>query len=213
MKARIRFVVLLLSLSIVLAAASVLTQAQVIMNSPSTVGQSYAEGYADVISAHGAANLSNSQAAINLEQAAKLDMENREQWTQTYFDMRKVNRAAREQERGKRPTMEDVVRYAAMGKPQRLSPSELDTVTGKIHWPSLLQADLFTPQRNTLQGIFEQRAKYGTANFDQQMTIRSATGAMLGYLKDQIRNIPPPNYVAAKRFLESLAYEGQLPTG
>ena len=104
-------------------------------NKASTVGESYARGYSDVVRSHGMANLANSEAAINMTEAARRDMENRDQWTDTYFQMRQKNRDYRAAERGPRPSREDFVRIAAAGRPERLSPSQLDSVTeiGRAH--------------------------------------------------------------------------------
>jgi hypothetical protein len=87
-------------------------------NSASTVGESYARGMADVVRSQGAANVMNSQAAINMTEAARRDMENREQWTDTYFQMRQKNKEYRAAEKRPRATREDWVRYAAAGKPE-----------------------------------------------------------------------------------------------
>ena len=62
-------------------------------------------GMASVISAKGDYNLSTSAAAINMTQAQKNEIQNRQQWTNTYFDMRATNKAARGQ-RG-RPSAHD----------------------------------------------------------------------------------------------------------
>ena len=186
--------------------------AQVIYNNASTAAEGYSRGLGNVISAKGDYNLNTSQAAINMTQAQSNEIQNRQQWTNAYFDMRKVNRANRAEERGRQPTMEDAVRYAQMGKPKRLSPSEMDNVTGKITWPKLLRIDQFEDQRAKLDELFEKRARYGIT-FEDQMALREATNDMVAELKTKIRDLPPYDYANAKRFLESLAYEGQLPAG
>ena len=186
--------------------------AQVIYNNASTAAEGYSRGLGNVISAKGDYNLNTSQAAINMTQAQSNEIQNRQQWTNAYFDMRKVNRANRAEERGRQPTMEDAVRYAQMGKPKRLSPSEMDNITGKITWPKLLRIDQFEDQRAKLDELFEKRARYGIT-FEDQMALREATNDMVAELKTKIRDLPPYDYANAKRFLESLAYEGQLPAG
>ncbi len=60
----------------------------------STAAGSAMNGMASVISAKGDYNLSTSAAAINMTQAQKQEIQNRQQWTNTYFDMRSTNRAA-----------------------------------------------------------------------------------------------------------------------
>ena len=187
--------------------------AQVVDNSASTVGESYARGVSDVISAQGNYNLQTSQAAINMTQVQKNEMENYSQWTQTYFETRQMNRDYREKERGKRPTEEDLVRYAAMGKPKPLSPSELDYVTGKIRWPIVLTQPTYQPQCKQLDSIFAKRAQGGALGYDDQVKIRTTTSSMLEALKASIQTVAASDYLAAKRFLESLAFEGQRVAG
>ena len=120
---------------------------------------------------------------INLTDAQRREMENLQKWTETYFDMRRVNREARTAERGPRPTEADLVRYAQIGKPQRLSPSELDAVTGRISWPRLLQAAEFAPQRNALEEVFSHRASSGAIEVDEYLRVYRLTGLMLDGLR------------------------------
>ena len=148
-----------------------------------------------------------------MTQAQKNEMENRSQWTQTYFEMRQMNRDYREKERGKRPTEEDLVRYAAMGKPKPLSPSDLNYVSGKIRWPLVLTQDAYQKQCQELESLFAKRSHSGGLGYDDQMKIRTTTTAMLDALKESIKNVPASDYLAGKRFLESLAYEAQRTSG
>jgi len=186
-------------------------KAQIVYSNASTVGESYAKGLSDVITAQGNYNLATSEAAIKMEDAIRRDIENQQLWTDTYFEMRKSNRAYRAEERGRRPTTEDAIRYAQMGKPIRLSPSEFDYVTGKISWPKLLEQKLFDEERTKLDELFVKRAKYGGVSFDEQTTILQSTNNMMDQLKEQIHDMPAMFYMVARRFLESLAYESQLP--
>ena len=111
--------------------------AQVVMNQASTAGESYMDGLSNIISSKGNYNLSTSQAVINAESARTASINNAKLWTDTYFETRKENKAYREEERGKPPTMEQVARFAQIGMPKRLQPNEFDYVTGRITWPSV----------------------------------------------------------------------------
>lgn len=179
----------------------------------STVGESHARGMSDMARSAGERNLSNSQAAINMTQAQSNHIQNREQWTHTYFEMRAANRAYRAAARGPKPTMEDVVRYAQAGKPKRLSPSQLDYISGGINWPPLLDTEPFATYREELEPLFAQRASAGTTTWDVRTKIDEATDGLLAELKGKIRELPPSDYMAAKRFVEGLAHEAKLPTG
>lgn len=58
----------------------------------STAGQAAAYGLSDVIRSEGYANLQNSEAAKNWEDAKTKEIDNRQKWTNTYFDMRRTNK-------------------------------------------------------------------------------------------------------------------------
>jgi hypothetical protein len=182
-------------------------------NRASTPGQAAAYGMASMARAAGQRNLLNSEAAINMEAARKANMENREQWTNTYFQMRDANKKYRAAESGPKPTMEDLVRYSQAGKPKRLSPSELDTISGEVSWPNVLQSAPYDQYRADLEALLGHRAASGALSFDDQQKLNQTKKAMLVQLKSQIRDMPPQEYTSAKRFVESLAYEARLPTG
>lgn len=177
----------------------------------STAGEGYARGMADVIRSEGEYNLTTSQAAINMTEARRREIENQKEWTDTYFRMREMNREYRAKEQGPRKTREDWIRYAQMGKPNRLSPSELDTVSGIIHWPTLLKTDAYSSYRAQLDELFAERAQTGSMSGDGLVKANQITKAMLEDLKGQITQVPSSEYMRARKFIESLAYESKLP--
>ena len=69
-----------------------------------TIAGSYLQGLGSAIQAAGQYNLMTAQGAVYAEQARSADLDNRMKATETYFQMRQVNRAAREAEHGPRPT-------------------------------------------------------------------------------------------------------------
>ncbi len=171
-----------------------------------TVAGSAMNGMANVISSKGDYNLSTSAAAVNMTQAQKNEIQNRQLYTDTYFQMRQTNKQAREAERTPRLTMEQLSRIARQGVPQALSPSQLNPVTGQLEWPSALQLPSFELQRNELEALFAQRAKYGGLSYTEQMKATGVLDTMLAGLKDQIRQIPPEDYMVCRNFLQSLSY-------
>ena len=105
-----------------------------------TPGQGLSYGLARIIQAEARYNSETAEAAINFSEAQRREIENWQKWTETYFEVRRINREMRAAERGKPPTEADFIRYAQIGKPRRLTPSELDAITGDISWPLLLRA-------------------------------------------------------------------------
>jgi hypothetical protein len=180
-------------------------------NRASTPAEGYARGMADVLRARGRQNLLNSEAAINATEARKRAIDNREKWTDTYFRLRKKNREYRAQLGAPRLSEEDWIRYAQQGKPERLSPSELDAVSGQIRWPILLRDERFSEERNVIQNAFAERASTGSLSRDDLLAVNDATDAILAALKDDIRQLPPDEYMQTKNFVESIAYEARMP--
>jgi hypothetical protein len=180
----------------------------------STPIEGIAHGLADVIRSIGDANLSNSAAAINISEARRREIENRKHWTETYFAMRDTNRQYREAEikRG-RGNPEDWIRYAQAGKPKPLGSRDLDAVTGEIRWPILLTGADFAAQRVQLEKLFANRAYHGVMPADDFLAAVRLSNQMLVGLKSRIQFVPAQQYMAARRFLESLTYEAGLPVG
>jgi hypothetical protein len=174
----------------------------------STVEEGAQRGFADVVRSAGMANLMNSEAAKNYEDARKKYLENRMQATQTYFDMRRYNQQARAAERGTPLSTEQYVRLARQQAPDRLSVSQLDPLSGLISWPPSLRRDAYATDRAALEAMFKQRAAGTAGNYDE---IRSACDALQDKLKANISTFMANDFIAAKKFVESLSYELSAP--
>lgn len=172
----------------------------------------YGHGLADMIRSSGYASMMGSEAVKNLTEAQAQDLRNREEWARAFMQARMMNNQYRAALEGPRPTEEDLIRYAQAGRPERLSPSELDTVSGRINWPVLLEDEKFLPQRQELERLFAYRANVGGLDRDAYLAIDRLTDVMVQLLMTDIDDVPPQDYVKSKRFLESLAYEAQLPS-
>jgi hypothetical protein len=173
----------------------------------STAAEGFQRGFADVVRSAGEANLNNSQAAINIEQARSMNMQNHLQYAETYFQMRQVNRQARAAEARPRLSSEQLFRIAQEQAPNRLTSSDLDPLTGDITWPIVLEDPTFAPYRETLSRLFAERASSGGAvTVSEMMEIRRTADAALAELRANIRNFPTNDYLRARRFLENLSF-------
>jgi len=178
-----------------------------------TAAGNYMRGMASMIHAQGAYNRMTAEARAIGAEAHSREIENRRQAAATYFAMREANSQARAAERGPRPAAEDLARLAREGGPDRLAADQLDPQNGQISWPALLQDDRFSGHRSELQYAFTQRTANGTIDAQQQARVRQATTAMLAELRGHVRQISPMEYTATRTFIQSLAYEAQLPVG
>ena len=139
-----------------------------------------------------------------------VEMDNRLRWTETFFEMRRINKAARAREVGPRPTMEQIAKYAKMQRPRTLNSLELDPVTGDIAWPLLLTDPIYLNYTTLLQNRFRERADNGgNIHHEGAASVRDTIDDFQSELKQNIRNYKGGEYGQARTFLDSLlqAYE------
>jgi hypothetical protein len=178
----------------------------------STAAQAADYGMAQVVRAAGYAHQQNSQAANNWEDAKTKEIDNREKWTNTYFDMRKTNREARAEERGPAITQEQAIRLANTRAPSRLTSLELDPVTGHITYPLVLTDSVFDPYRQNVDRLFAERATSGgSVSYDQFQEIQQAVNDFAEALKQRVDKYAAGDYGSARTFLTSLAHEARFP--
>lgn len=173
----------------------------------STAEQGAMMGMADMMQAAGSRNLMNAQAMGFVEDARRKNIDNRMYGTEAYFQMRQTNREARAAEAPPKASQADLERYARARAPDRLSPSELDPLTGVITWPAILREDPYKSSRDALEQLYTQRASMGALTGTQRGQVQQAIGSIQAGMKQNINNYVPQDYVQAKKFLESLHYE------
>jgi hypothetical protein len=176
-----------------------------------TVAGSYLQGMSSVINAAGQANLANSAAANNWENAYSMELNNRLQGTNTYFEQRRINREATAEERGPRVTQAELTRFAKEAAPARLTASQLDPVTGEIAWPAPLRDARYDAARKNIDQLFAVRENnagaVGAAGYRQ---IHDAIEVLRAQFAKNITDYAPQAYVDARKFLDSLQYEASF---
>lgn len=178
----------------------------------STLAEGAQTGFANVVAASGQANLMNSEAVQNLTQARSQEINNKVQWSQSYQSMRLQHREYMKQMNGPRVTDEVIARNARAGMPKRLGSAELDPLTGNVNWPVLLREKVYAPLCTQIDKLFVQRASAGAGSPDVYAGLQKSTGALLDLLDKNIDRYKVNDYTAARKFIESLAYEAQFPT-
>jgi hypothetical protein len=171
-----------------------------------TVEGSMMQGMASMMSAAGNYNLATSAAAVNTTQAIKQDIQNRQDATNAYFAIKETNRAATAAMRSPRLSEEQLVRMAAQAAPKPIDSTEFDSVSGRILWPKLLQADAFKQQRGTVEQLLLRQSQYGKLGLAEHDQAGSAIEGMSDRLRDMINSVSPQDYIEAKNFLKSLMY-------
>ncbi len=177
----------------------------------STAAEGYQRGFADVVRSAGAANLMNSKALGNIEDARSKNINNHLQATKTYFEMKRYNKEYRDANKKPRPTSEQLFRLAKEATPDGLSPAELDPVSGAINWPEALKTDTYEETRGNLEALYADRAQAGgKVDMEQYQEIRKNVRAMQAKLKGQINDIPPQVFSKTNAFLKKLEYAANL---
>jgi hypothetical protein len=167
----------------------------------------------EVIRSRGEAAESASRAINNYEDARSKYIDNKYKWTQTYWERKRLGQAEQAKDRAK--ALETRDRRMALRKPKtppRLSPSQLDPATGKLSWPEVLTDDQYVTGRTKLDELFLLWAHTSTTT-GLARDIRETTDEMKSQLKNNIRQLRPDEYIAARKFLDALAYEGTLSAG
>jgi hypothetical protein len=172
----------------------------------STLEEGAMRGMASVISAKGDYNLATSAAAVNLTQAQKQDIENRQDATQAYFAMQETNRAARAVKQSQRLSHEQLVRIASQAAPAKVTSSEVDPVSGQVHWPDLLKREQFSAERIALEKLAVKHAQYGALPVTDLEAAGQLIEAMSAKLREVVTSAPAQQYVNSKNFLKSLMY-------
>jgi hypothetical protein len=171
-----------------------------------TLEEGAARGMADIVRSAGAANLMHSEAAKNYEEARARAFDNRLKMTQTYFDIKQQNQAARAGMRGQRTTAEQLFRVAKERSPDPLSPSELDPYSGEIRWPTLLRAADYADMRVTVDDLVRKRMADPVAmTVEDRAALRAALDSLAAQMRANISVYDPQEYTVARNFLESLS--------
>jgi hypothetical protein len=179
----------------------------------STAAEGAARGMADVVRSAGAANLMNSEAAINLQEAQKKNIENHLQYTQTYFQMKSLNQQYRDAQRKPAPTQQQAIRLSQSRMPDRLSANKIDPLTGALAWPLGLRMDSLKDGRERLDAIYAERADKGFLTTDQYIEVKELTAAMTDELRKYSQQLGGNASIEARKFLESLEYEAGFQAG
>lgn len=182
-----------------------------------TPGEGAAMGMAALVQATGIATMAagrgaeaTAQAASTFEDARSKYMDNQIKYTQVYTERQKFLQAQREARRKPPATSEQLYRWAQQGAPKPLSASQLNPVTGAIHWPVVLRDDTFDSYRKTAETFFHSAVHSPeTFTFDSYSGLQEASGECLAVLKSRIKDYRPNDYIEAKKFVESLGYAAQ----
>ena len=184
----------------------------VVQRTAQTPAESYAYGLSDVTRARSQSNLTNAEALSTLSDVRGKEIKNNVDYTNMYFERRRINEQYKESRRRPRATPEQLARYARDGMPDRSSGTQIDSITGELSWPIVLQAPEFEQYRAELDALYQDRAARGSVmGRDAYLKTRETCDAFLAALREQVRELPANDYIEGKKFIEMLKYESKHP--
>jgi len=178
----------------------------------STAAEGAFRGLADFTRSIGEADYMSSLAGINRQETFSRAIDNKKKAVDTYFQIKQINRAAREAARPQPLTFTQYAKLAKQEAPQRLSDVDYNRVVGRLNWPAMLASDDFAAERAALNQAFVGRTAQDvgvSTNFHRE--VRELTAALQSKLRDRLQTVSPMEYIAAKNFLTSVAFESQQP--
>jgi hypothetical protein len=93
-----------------------------------------------------------------------------------------------------------------------LSEVQYDRTLGRLGWPAAFMSDEFAAEREELNRAFLARSPSDTgAGSAFHSHVRQLTSAMHDRLTTKIDQLSPVEFIAAKKFVDGLAYEAQQP--
>ena len=182
--------------------------------------ESYARGAAHLIHARAQANLVNAQAWTQAEVARAESLKNDVFTMETRLEKRRINTQSRfghlhalAAERKARKAEHGIERLTAHLDPVpiRLLANEIDTNTGQLTWPLVLQVSHFDKARKPLDTVFAERAKSGSINPNHYLPLRNWVQRMNQEVESLTGTLPKEDIAEAQDFLRRLVEEARLP--
>ena len=178
---------------------------QVVYDRAATAGESYARGASDVIRSRGETNLNNSQAAINMQDAYSMGLENSVKSVNAYWERRDIaeqRKAQKVYEIQKRRQ-----RYLQRHGLKSLTSEEFDRTTGKINWPGPMNSPQFEEYRDQMSTVFEKRAQQGWLDGEDYLNANAIRKEWTDAINNVADNYPKNIVSQMRRFLLKLNRE------
>jgi hypothetical protein len=166
---------------------------------------------ASVITSSASTNAAMAKAIEDLQKVRTITLENDLKAVKAFYDRRKLYADYQAQHAAPRADKDEFGRRSKSST-ERASAYQVDPVRGRIYWPSALKRDEFSDARAQMDDLFAHRrarqAGLGS-NFCRQ--VKDLAGDMRDQLKGMMEDLSPPEYLAARKFLDTLAFEAQMP--
>ncbi|MEN6496660.1 MAG: hypothetical protein ABFD16_20415 [Thermoguttaceae bacterium] len=154
------------------------------------------------------------RAADLRERTRTVALDNELKATKNFYEKRQLRDSYTSLTAPKRATKEDLIRYSKDGAPSRAASYQLCTASGAIRWPGILKREEFSPLRVELDCLFQKRQPTdGELGSEFCHEVQVLTDQMRDELRAQLSELSPAEYATARRFIDALAREAELPVG
>jgi hypothetical protein len=178
----------------------------------STYEEGRFRGLGDFTRSIGEADYMSSLAGINRQEAVSRAIDNRKKAVETFFEIKQINRAAREAARPQPLTTSQYEKLAKQLAPDRLGEVDYNRVVGRLSWPAAFSSEEFAAERTELDKAFAGRtARDVGVSTAFNGKVRKLADAMEDKLHDKLHSMSPMEFMAAQKFLTSLKYEAHQP--
>jgi hypothetical protein len=167
---------------------------------------------ASIINAMGNYAKARAEAARIDQDTRKARAENDFLEAKVFYDKRSLYHAYKETHKVSRPSTQEYADLARRLGPSRLASYQLWAKPGYLRWPSLLLNQDFAEVRSQIDDLFAIRQPQTSGAGSQNcVDIQERVSEMKSTLTSKLASYKPVDYIAAKKFLEGLALEAQLP--
>ena len=165
---------------------------------------------AEMITALANVRQTDAKTLQTLQQVRSLSLDNKVKTTKTFYEKRKLRSEYLAAENRKRLSKKDRDRYSKASLPKRPGDRQLHPDQDKIYWPHALQHERFIEYREQLDRLFAKRGMGSGIGDGTYQQVQDVAGAMQADLRSMIRQMPPAEYLQARRFIDSLVFESRF---
>lgn len=175
-----------------------------------------ATGMGNFATGLGQYQVSHAQAQLIQQQVVASYLQNQRLKLDTHFKNQEVideHRKAKLAENAEHMKLvhEQLRQLEHLEAPHRLTDDQFDRTHNLIHWPYVLRSGEYTDLRFTIDKLYHERSPGNSGDgSDNAVAIDKACKQMLEAVKANIHHMEPAEYVTAKHFLASLAYEAKF---
>jgi hypothetical protein len=146
------------------------------------------------------------------QETRKLSTENDLLDAKMFYDRKALHYAHKAAHKRQTSTPEQYAQRARQAAPTRLSSYQLWSKPGYVRWPSLLLSVDYADIRSQIDHLCLQRSPADSGAGSQNcVDLQSSVDQLKTALGGKLKSYKPADFIAAKKFLDSLALEVQFP--